>query len=586
MAEWTIKGETGKRLNATERTVQALGMTDARLRHHALADDEFVFTMPVTTTAGAGIDGVNRIPEAGQVVELFRNGTRKFKGHAMFPELAMDKVTVRVVGPFYWMRMLPVIGNPGGAVDAGTDADGTRPVVVFPQQNLRDSLRTLFNSARTAGVPIQEIGSGDVGDFISAMFTTMKTTISGSSWADALTEMLKWCLDAVPWYDYAGTAAKAMVTRRGAMDALTLTVGNNILMEGFNIRPRLDLKVDRTELHYMTRNPTTGKPRAARLSHGSGSRVQLVVVSGNDVADLVPPDDFDSVKIKTESGPLPDTNYVAKRASAISSLIESNGYYGGIGSFVSGYEGTQWARGYAQYISKNFGGTRVLNLDGTTAATGGKFLLLSNDQPDWLSKDPYKAKKVKLAGTWLGAWNWEPGVGQDPPPAGFNAWYEAASPEWRGNWWANEPPLLPPSPGSPSGAVNRKWFAIPFECDGVLVSEQYATTTTVYRPWQWDYLEPPANLAENLKGCQDWLPWEGTIPTIEDDVTGNNLLNLKIRVANWLPECETMDALLKTVETDILNNRVTYTLGAPARVDYGSFIGRMRSQRIDRIKYL
>lgn len=583
MATWTIKGEAGKRLNAVERTVQGLGMTSAKLRHNALADDEFIYTVPITTTAGGGIDGVNRIPEAGQVVELFRNGTRKFIGNAMFPDLSLDSVTVRVVGPFYWMRMLPVISEPGGAVDAGTDADGTRPVVVFPQQNLRESLRTLFNSARDAGVPIQTIGSGEVADFMSAMFTTMKTTLSGNSWADALTEMLKWCLDAVPWYDYAGTAAKAMVTRRDAMDPLTLSVGENILMDGFSIRPRLDLKVGRTELHYMTRNPTTGRPRAARQSFGSGSRSQLVVVSGNDVADLVPPDDFDSVKIRTGIGPLPDNNYVVKRAGTISSLITSNGYYGGIGSYVSGYDGWQWSRIGAKYDSENFGPTRVLNLDGTTAATVGKYLLLTNDQPDWLTKAPYKAKKVKLAGTWLGVWDW--GDGDAVPPAGFLAWYKAASPEYRGDWWRDEPPLLPPSSG-PSGAVNRKWFAIPFECDGVLVSEQYVATTTVYRPWQWDYLEPPANLAENLKGCQDWLPWEGTIPTIESDVTGNNLLNMKIRVANWLPECAAMDALLKSVETDILNNRVTYTLGAPARVDYGSFIGRMRSQRIDRIKYL
>lgn len=576
MATWTLRGEDGAGLDDTVRTIQSLGIDSASLEFASLAEDVLTFSMKTTTAAGAGVDGVRRIPDAGQKIELFRNGTRKFVGHATMPEIDLDRVTVRVVGPWFWMSQIPISSSPGGTVDSSSDADGSRPVYAFPTQGLRESMRVLNNAARAAGVPVQNISTDEVADFMDSMFTALKTTISGRSWGDAAAEMLNWCLDAVAWFDHSTATPKFRISRRGAMTPLTLTVGNNIT--SCKIRPRVDLEVKRVELHYVTRHPTTGLPRWARQSFGSADvgKVQMVPISGPDVSDLVPKDDFDSAKMQTMGSYTPDSNYVAKRAGSISSLIASNGMFGGVGRYVSGYTGTQWASGYVKYIGYDFGPIRVLNPNGTNAATSGKYLLLSNDQPEWFSQAPIKAKKVKITGTWIGAWQWA--SGQPVPSAGFNAWWQSAPA--KGQWWAYDFVMASTAP------VQKKWFAIPFECDGVLVSVPHTSVATVYRPWEWDYLDVPDNLAENLRSCQNWTPWEGTIETIEDDVSGDNLLNRKIRLANSAPVCATMDALLKRVRYDLIRNRTVYTLGAPARIDFGSFIARLRSQKIDRIKYL
>jgi hypothetical protein len=532
MATWTIRGEDGAGLDDTSRTIQSLGIDSANLEFATLAADEFRFSMRTTTADGKGTDGVKRIPSLGQEISLFKDGDRKFVGHAVAPEVDLDRVTVTARGPWEWMSRIPVSSVKSGAVDVG--ADGERPSYAFPEQNLRTSLMDLNNAARTAGVPVKKIETADQSAHMSAMFTILTTTVSSKSWADALTDLMAWCVDGVAWYDHSGTGnAQFKVTRRDAMSPLTLTVGSN--MTECKIRPRMDLRVIRTELHFVTRNQTTGRPRWAKQYHGAvvPGHVQMVAVSGPDVAVLVPPDDYDSVVLKTKAAKFYGSDYFAYD-SVLKSAQEK---YGGLTANLN----------FSDYPGWN--------------------IILSGQTADWMRKERgLKSKSLKVSGWVGGTYNHAAGSG------GSGACGSYLKSIGRMTSWVD------------SNDVGRVSLYVDFTIPVINLS--YPSTTTVYKKWTYKFLTPPADLAQNLRDSQNWVPWEGQIVVVGDEVSGDNRLNRKIRLNGSLSVCEDMDALLKKVTYDIIGGRTTYTLGPPARTDFGSMIRRIARQAADNIKYL
>jgi hypothetical protein len=592
MPTWTIKGESGKGLDGTVRTIQSLGIEAASVEFATLAEDVFSYTMKTNTAAGAGLDGVVRIPTVGQKVELFKDGVRKFSGHATMPEIDLDRITVRVVGPFWWMNQLPVSSEQAGDTDPDTGADGVRPTFAFAQGDLRESLRVLNYWAKQAGVPVLHIPPEDVGDYMKPLYHVPKTTISGRSWGDALAEMIGWCPDCVAWYDHSGTNLPALrVNRRasgGGMTPRTLTIGQNVLQ--CRIRPRMDLRVQRVEVHYMTRNATTGVPRWARQGNGPlvEGTLQMVPLSGPDQSDLTPPDERDTYAIKTLSSATTFVN------TTESSLVGARKKYGNqVSVSVAGGAPitlwSSWGRDllgfYGPVGRKVSAGTAPLVFtlpNGNKVDLAGRHFVITGPMPDWVAKVPgINLREGELSGTFL--WS---ATRTEKPDGTFDP---VRVPEWVTALGMTK--LI----RGYTEDIEYTYYSKPFNMSARLVSINYSSGSTLYRPWLWDYLKPPANLAENLRDAQNWVPWEGTIETqgdridstlVMDDVSCDNVLWRTIRVADSATVCATMDAMLRRVRYDIVHNRVTYTLGAPARLDFGSFISRLRSQRIDRIFYL
>jgi hypothetical protein len=129
------------------------------------------------------------------------------------------------------------------------------------------------------------------------------------------------------------------------------------------------------------------------------------------------------------------------------------------------------------------------------------------------------------------------------------------------------------------------WLARPFTVSGYLINTAYASLTTIYKDWDYDYLTPPAGLAEGLQEAQDWLPWEGPVTVVSDEPTLTNQLNRKLRVSGANSDAATMDALIRSITKDS-RGRTTYQLGSPARTDYGSLVNRIRRDPADNIVYL
>ena len=175
---WEIKGQSGKAMNATLRSFASLGITAASLRFQSLAEDTFTWTAATTSAAGGG----TVIPERGQVVELFFDGNRKFRGHVMRPKRNAKSVTIQVQGPWWWMNQIYLTQDQTDGI-GGTDE---RVQYVFETGDLRASIMALLDRAIDSGVPmLRASGSG-----MAAMYDFTRITLSNMTVAAAFSKML------------------------------------------------------------------------------------------------------------------------------------------------------------------------------------------------------------------------------------------------------------------------------------------------------------------------------------------------------------------------------------------------------------
>lgn len=116
--------------------------------------------------------------------------------------------------------------------------------------------------------------------------------------------------------------------------------------------------------------------------------------------------------------------------------------------------------------------------------------------------------------------------------------------------------------------------------------QSYEIAAEFVSSFSFAFLVPPAGLAAGLQAAQDWVPWEGPISLVSDEVTADNLLADKYNLTNALTECATMATLARTVTHDLIGGRTTIDLGAPARADFGTLTSRIRRQPRDNIEYL
>lgn len=555
---WTVKGVASAALDATARSWETLRVENWGLAFKSMADDVLTWTAKTEDATGTGAI----IPDLGQIVELFLGSTRKFKGHAGKPVVELASVTVTVYGPWWWLSRTPLTQ----LTDDATEVEAERTSYVFPTQQLKTSLESLIARAIANGVPMV-LGTVD------AFYSVPKITLSNMSCAAALAELLRWAPDAVVSFDYSGTTPAINITRRGNMDPLTYTVGTD-KVETAKIAPRLDLEVERVELAYVTRQATTGLPQWANQGGGSATpaagKRQMITVSGPEIADFLPKDDFDSVTVQTANAAI-SSALVAQRDAGLSAIVRTYGYLPGtiadyINYYVTSYDPgaynnralfTRWFP--VRYTITDDAGTII-------PTSSSKKLVISGDLPEW-AMTLLGGVRVQITGTWV-ATNTS-GVYSDVEKAiqlgGFG---------FMGGWVYQS--------GTDTYYVSGRSFSI----SGVLIDTAYLTPTAIYKPWDYDYLTPPAGLATELAAAQAWVPWEGPIRIVGDPIDGSNLLNKTFNLAASQPACAIMNALAKGISYDGLLSRLTIDLGAPARNDYGSLVSRIKREPKDNIVYL
>jgi len=563
---WTIKGEAGQPLDATARSLESLRINACNLRFSSLASDVLQWTAVTDNATGAG----TIIPAAGQIVELWDGAVRKFKGHATAPRIGIKSVTITVEGPWWWMSRIPLTQDQtdltaGVAERTSFIFKGSTPTTF---RSLAYMIATLLDRAIANGVPMANTGT------IATTFDVCNITLANMDCGSALAELMRWCPDAVAWFDYSGTTPVINISRRktglaaGSMPTVTYTIGTDMIEENLDIHPRLDLEVLRTELSYVTRQAVTGLPQWASQTAGadiadSYGKRQMVSVSGPEIVAFLPKDTFETVSVQT--GTLTNA-MIAARDGVIGALGWSG--YGNAINYLDYYEtvGTNYS------LKREYFPLLTYKLEsGAIASLTGKRLVVSADPlPEW-AVTQMGAQKVTITGTWARVMYSSPNN-----DAYWNAMHAAgAQGGFQGYAGANG-----------TGVVYCKYM--PFSIPAYLVPTAYnfPSATLVYKTQDFTYAHPPDNLAANLLECQNFVPYEGQITLVGDTVTGDNTLGYAVNVANSRTEHATMRAMQRAITYDLMRGRKTIELGTPARTDFGSLVSRVRRDPKDCIVYL
>ena len=578
---WTIKGEAGASLDETERDLAELNFSQAKLVFQSLGSDFFEWESATENATGEG----TIIPDIGQLVEIFCDGIRRFRGHCTIPRITSKSAAVTLEGPWWWLMRIPLTQEQAD----GEATISERPSYVFPTQRISTSIESLIDRAIENGAPM-------VKGTITEAFSFPKITLSEMSCGQALAELLSVCPDAVIYFDYTGTGLPSInLCRRGSMTARTFRMGTDDV-EDIDIYPRLELEVARVAVASVGRAPTTGLPQWASQESGpvTVGKSQLIVVSGPEVNAFLPKDKFDQVDLLTFEMPtggmnIEDIVYGVHTANAVTGaakdfvLSMDPNIATMIREFGSTFSDCLYLSNGGRFYTSGSTNGQILtgevgfNTDKmhliSVEATAGLYVVASSQRiPEWLATE----NGLTLVQATLTGW-----VRMTRPPetTAQDWWSDAVDRAGHGHV------------GYPAGTTTASlyyqrscWF--PFSIPVQLINVPYETLTTVYRQWDFDYVSPPSDLAENLLLAQNWTPWQGSIRTVADAVNGAQDLNLKYHVANALPSCAEMGALSHRLEYDIARGRKTIQLGAPPRVDFGTLASRFRRHPKDNITYL
>lgn len=576
---WTIKGEAGKALDATVRTLTSLNVDSAKLSLASLDADHFEWTAATTDAAGSG----TIIPDAGQIIEVFHSGTRRFRGHVTIPRVRTGRGQVRAEGAWWWWQRIPLT-----QLQADDEAaTKERPSYVFPTQSLKTTLEALIDRAIANGVPI-------IRGTVAAMFDFPRITLAEKSCAQALADLLSICPDAVAYYDYSGatgTFPTLHITRRAGMTAETLALGTDAI-ETLDLAPRLDLEVASIKIGSVTRNATTGANQFAEQTAGTpaAGKNQIIVTSGPEITDFLPRDQFDS--FACQSIALPTTGVLYENVTAASSAVNpgtNSTSTGAFYQFITANDQTMirvkqkapsltprvslgGRHAYAAF-SNGTGGTGILTGRPelfSKVSPAGLYVVTSDAQvPEWARSDNGWTVEQATLDYWVMLYS----SGSTEP-----SWYSTYAIEFGG---ARHQGYVTPY-GSNYGFGAYWKGSLPVQ----IISASYASLTTIYRQWDYDYLTPPAGLAAELLAAQNWIPYQGRITTVADTQDGAQKLQNKFRVTGGYSPHATMDALPRRIDYDLIQLRRTVELGAPARTDFGTLASRFRRSPKDNIVYL
>jgi hypothetical protein len=561
----TIAGETGKALNASVRTPALLKIRDLELRTENVAEDTLTWTARTQDLLGS----MTILPDEGQVVSLFQDGTRIFHGHVSDPRDIDYGTRVTVQGPWWWLRRTQLT-QPGTA--------GDRPTLELAEATAKSMITTLLTRAIAKGVPIR-IGT------IMDTLTLSKQQFSETNFADALADLLRWIADGVAWWDYSsGLPAFNLTRRSGALNTTyAIGSGDGEIIER-ELQPISEGRVDRVELTFMTRN-SVGQPVQQQQASGSAAagRTQVIAISGPERDTFVPPDDYSSYTLQTANANDTLNNLRARILPLLSEVVASRAQFAGRPTTTD----VILANGESitmQASTSGSGGTFVYNqptLKFIDVATGletsrvGKNFVLGAAPPEWAEQYLTSVQKVKIVGRIYvleesTLYDINGGNGQPAP----------TPPAWQTAFPWSLVDLLDGKRAS-STIINRPWAtvrlkALDFEIETLLTTSTYATPTEVAKPQAFDYLVPPAGMAAGLLAMQNFTPWKGRIVRKGSACDGLPLMHRKFNVTGGRPALATMGALPKAVTFDFRSKRVTIELGPPSRHDVGTIVQRFR----------
>ena len=557
---WTIAGETGKAFNATARSFSTAAIDSARVDFKSLEPDTLTFTITPQSLTSA------TIPELRQEMILYRDGVQYFVGHVTdvrtMINSGMQQSQITVSGPWWWLEKIPFTS----VIADGTGVSQERISYVFGTpsagQNLKTSIEAAINRAAALGAPVATIAQGSS---VDAMFTVPRITLNQSTCGQVISELVRICPDTMVWFDYSTKPVRIRVGRRGVVSATSLDV-NTSPITSIDINPVIDLEVSNVVLPYVDRD-TQGRTRFQVQAAGTNvaTKRQIITVSGPELDTFLPNDLFDS--------------YVANTATSISNLAHDSDPACVEAAKTAGLTrlpistvlirvSLRSTRSTSYVITNTFtiGGVSYVNLSGQSVSG---FILTSQTPPEWWN---VAVTDVIVSGTMYMSHTYNTssdGTNKPLPNYFLSSGFTNVA---RGYVDVYEFP-------------DRAYYQKQFKFSAKLVGSQYANQT-FYKPADYSFIAPPADLAANLLAAQNWIPYEGSIQLEQEDVGGARYRGTKVNISNSLPAFSTMGALVSGESLEIETGRTTINLGAPARNDYRTLVDKIRKTSQDNIVYV
>jgi len=443
-------------------------------------------------------------------------------------------------------------------------------------QNLKTSIEQAIDRANQLGCPIAPISGGSS---VAAMSAFPRITLNQSTCGQVISELVRLVPDAMSYFNYATYPAKLIVTRRPTATAVTFNQSTSPITS-IDINPIIELEVQQVTLPSVTRN-TVGRTVFQKQESGSAqtgkniTKRQVITISGPELDTFLPNDLFENQTITT-SGSVSnlahdsDSSCVSAAKAAGLSRLPIGIEYTGVTLVDSRMRAGSFTPSSGYTITKKFnvGGYSIKNKSGNSLS--GHSIITSGTPADWAG---ITTVDVTVSGSMYLIWTRDTGSGE--PTKIKPSYIDAAGFSFVDSGFRGE--------SSDSDWVF--YYQKPFSFSAV-ATPGGSSSTTVYKPADYSFINPPAGLADFLKSTQNWIPYEGAITLEEEDVGATRYVGNKINLINSIPAYSTMGALVSGESLEIESGRTTINLGAPARNDYRTLVDKIRKTSQDNIVYV
>lgn len=523
----------------------------------------------------------SNLPTLRQEMEIYKDGVRFFHGNVTSMRTVIKPDThehqVTVSGAWWFLEKVPFMTN----IQDGVGTLNQRLSAVFGTatqgQNLQTSIASAINQSAELGCPIATIAGGST---VAPMHEFPRITLNQSTCGQVLAELIRLVPDAMVHFDYSNKPARMHVVRRPTCPTTSFDE-KTAPITSIDVNPIIELEVNQVTLPSVTRNlngltlfnsQTSGTAQTGK----NITKRQVLTISGPELDTFLPNDLFDSQKIVRSTSFAfmahdSDSSLISTaRANSLTRIpisIDRTAF-----TFNSSRDtpGSTSGSRFNESTTFSVGGFRIVSNNGVTLTNHS--ILTSGEPADWAG---IQAIPCTVSGQmWVYILI---DTGSTPSSDNYNrpAWVQQAGFISQGSGYAGTDVF------SDRFEIWTKQFSFTgFATPGA------AGSSTVFKPADYSFINPPLGLANFLRETQNWLPYEGEIVLEQEDVGAARYVGTKVNVTNSLPFLSTMGALVSSETLEIESGRTTITLGAPPRNDYRTIVDKIRKTSQDNIVYI
>jgi hypothetical protein len=557
---WTIAGQAGKSVNATARPLEDLRIQGMRVNFQSMAVSTMTWMVWLKDTTEIS----TYTPDLRQTMTLYLNGDRFFTGWVIGrdPQHSTGRIGYRITVADAWYFLANTMLS--SEVLDGTGASAERPIYLLPSGYLEDHLQSVVSRAVALGMPVQ---AGAMADG----FEVPRLSMQNQSIAASLADLMAWMADGVMWLDHSGSGDVAVkMSRRGSASTITVEHGTAIIT-AVDLKPRVDLEVEQVKLGTAKRYTSANKRVTQFVETSAGSITSvlptrgLIAITGPEINLTLPQDLTDSVEITvatlTATAALQHAHELLRQAGA--PYPEAT-----LEQLTEGAFGATMTYPQDPLIT-------MTDPDGNVLSTADWPHFLTQGEPrDWWTKDGIEYIQARVTATVMSTWT-DPDIYATIPDP----------PKWARLVGARQRSIIRWVNGIVGGDTELLvvWEAT---ISASVWAVRGLTSGTLIRKEDWGWFNPPPGLAANLLASQNFVPWEGSVTTVQEVLAHNNPVGSKLNITEWVPETATMGALITGCTIIPRTGEVVYQCGPPLRHSFLDLVNRFRQSGSDNYFWL